>query len=215
MDRASLPSAVTARTRCSRWSARTRDGQPKATIATALRCERRSSAPLRDRRTRTGFAPCTGLRSSWTRVLHPRSIGSSSRTRAQRWRPILALHASARPGRASSTHPRRVSLAMIPGTWWHNPMKAPPCMRWRGIHLAFVAKAARFLGRIFTSRPFTESSDHLERQLPDAPPRNHVPARFLPQFRSFLGAFRLGDVSVLLPRSESPQGVRPTFSRFS
>jgi len=90
-------------------------------------------------------------------------------------------------------------------------MKAPPCMRWRGLHLAFVAKAARFLGRIFTSRPFTESSDHLKRQLPDAPPRNHVPARFLPQFRSFLGAFRLGDVSFLLPPSEYRKGFDQRF----
>jgi hypothetical protein len=49
-----------------------------------------------------------------------------------------------------------VSLHMIPGTWWHNPMKAPPCMRWRGLHLAFVVKAARFLGPLSHLSAFTE-----------------------------------------------------------
>ena len=47
-----------------------------------------------------------------------------------------------------TTHPRRVSLALIPGAEWHNAMKAPPCMRWRGLHLTFAMRAARFLGRL-------------------------------------------------------------------
>jgi len=89
------------------------DHRHGAPMRAAVICS--ASGPPDAHRVRTLHRPAVQLDASPT----PRSIGSSSRTRAQRWRPILALHASARPGRASSTHPRRVSLAMIPGTWWH------------------------------------------------------------------------------------------------
>ena len=48
------------------------------------------------------------------------------------------------------------TLRHDPGREWHNPMKAPPCMRWRGLHLAFVVKAARFLGPLSHPSAFTE-----------------------------------------------------------
>jgi len=48
-----------------------------------------------------------------------RELEVAAYLRASRERP---------PGRVWSTHPQRVSLAMIPGVEWHNPMKAPPCM---------------------------------------------------------------------------------------
>lgn len=168
----------------------TRDGRPKSAIATVLRRERRSSAPPRDRRTRTGFAPLHGARSPravWDASPHPEHRLPSEDESSER-RPIFALRAATRPAAPGRRHPRRVSLAMIPGAQWHNPMKAPPCMRWRGLHLAFAAKPLPdFSGALFTFRPFTETPDHLKHQLPDAPPRNHVPARFLPKFRSLLG----------------------------
>lgn len=155
------------------------------------RCSDAGGSHLRrlgDRRTRTGFAPRTVPRSGAVWDARPRPEHRPlPEDENSRWRPIFALRASTRPVTSGRHHRRRVSLAMIPGTQWHNPMKAPPCMRWRGLHLAFAAKTARFLGRFFTSRPFTETSNHLKCQLPDTPPRNHVPARFLPQFRSLLG----------------------------
>ena len=61
-----------------------------------------------------------------------------------------------------------MSLHMIPRARWHNAMKAPPCMRWRGLHPAFVARAARFLRPISHLSAFTDPLAILKRRLPNA-----------------------------------------------
>ncbi len=107
-----------------------------------------------------------------------------------------------------------MSLHMIPYVQWHNPMKAPPCMRWRGLHLAFVVKATRFLGPLSPLGPH-RTCDHLKHQLPDAPAAVSRPSRGFPRSSDLSSvAFRLGDVSFSTTAERVPQGVRPTFSRF-
>jgi hypothetical protein len=95
---------------------------------------------------------------------------------------------------------------------WHNPMKAPPCMRWRGLHLAFAVKAARFLGPLSHHSAFTELSDHLKRRLPDNSAAVSRPREVSPGSSDLSSvAFRLGDESFLLPPSGSRKGFDQHF----
>ena len=106
-----------------------------------------------------------------------------------------------------------VSLHLIPRARWHNVMKAPPCMRWRGLHPAFVARAARFLRPVSHLSAFTEPltfeapvAQRFSRGItsPRGFPRSSDPSS---------AAFRLGDKRFSTPAARAPQGVRPTFSR--
>ena len=115
-------------------------------------------------------------------------------------------------GRLARKKPRGASLRMIRRAQWHNQMKAPPCMRWRGLHLAFVVKAARFSGP-FSPLGHHRTSDHLKHRLPDAQPRNHVTAKSPPQF-DLLGGLPSRRREFSTPADRIPQGVRPTFSLF-
>ena len=128
-----------------------------------------------------------------------------------------------------------MSLHMIPRARWHSAMKAPPCMRWRGLHPAFVARAARFLGPISHLSAFTEPLAILKRRLPNASaavsrPREVSPAVPIPPRRPSVSVtsifyscraspargstnvFKISDVSTAHP--QNPTSYPPS-SQFS